>query len=175
MRATTLAFCEPNETRLSLRQEGHQVFIPDLGPLPLSLRRHFRRGQQTAVCGVEDVSQSSWPIFVRVMPAQVSSAESAPLLPLHPGIGTPSVVPGFQSSSASSGSQQGHSAPSVPKRRKLHREAMISWHLNLGLHFLVSRHSLDPCPSGPKAEANLHCRMDSDRVSPRFFRWLGGV
>lgn len=54
------------------------MFIPDLGPLPSSLRRHSRRGQQTAVCGVEDVSQSSWPIFVRVMPAQVSSAESAP-------------------------------------------------------------------------------------------------
>lgn len=57
----------------------------------------------------------------------------------------------------------------------MHREAVISRHLNLGLHFLVSRHSLDPCPSGPKAEANLHCRMDSDRTSPRFLRWLGGM
>lgn len=134
MPATTLAFCEPDVT--CLRQEGHQVFIPDLGPLPSSLRQHSRRDQQTAVCSVEDESQTSWPVLVRVVPAQVSSAESAPLCPCTPAEAHPQwslAVRAHQLQWLSAGTLN---SLCVPKGRKVHREAVKSRHLNLGLHFL---------------------------------------
>lgn len=103
--------------------EGHQVFIQNSGPLPLSLREHSRRSQQSACWAVMDASLSAGRVSVKMIPAEISGAFLPSQLPCYPyplKQVYPSVVFHCQSSSALSGSQQGHLAPSVLKKWEEH-------------------------------------------------------